>query len=159
MNRRGLFKRLGAAAAAVAVGAAAPKAEAEQRITINTQTYGAWTAVPALTFDDLVADCKARGCNLESMYSVERLRYEIAHWLDGERWVDDTMTTSTRDLEPVAAWLDGLHERIDRIHGEAMTATSASFGLYSSGNVEVRSTVTSLMTALDGMGMVFEDRI
>lgn len=123
MDRRGLFKRLGVAAVAVAVGAsAAPQVEAEQRITINTQTYVAWTAVPALTFDDLVADCKARGCNLERDYDILGLRHRYAHWLDGDRLADDTLTTADTDLEPVAAWLDGLHERIDRIHGEELAA-------------------------------------
>lgn len=128
--RRLMGERIGAGessrrVSAVAVGAsAAPQveAEAEPKLTVNTHTYVAWTAAPELTFDDLVADCKARGCHLESTYSVERLRYEIAHWLDGETWVDDTMTTRTRDLEPVAAWLDGLHERVDRIHSEELGA-------------------------------------
>jgi hypothetical protein len=125
MNRRGLFKRLGVAAAAVAVGASvAPQVEAgaEPKITVNTHSYVAWTAVPALTFDDLVADCKARGCNLERDYDILGLRHRYAHWLDGDRLADDTLTTADTDLEPVAAWLDGLHERIDRIHGEKLAA-------------------------------------
>lgn len=145
MNRRSLFKKLGAAAAAVAVAPAlvteaaedtravvldAEPTEATTRewvfrpetdttIVVNTHSYVAWQVEP-LTFDDLAAGCGANGCHLERTYDIVRLRYEYAHWRDGDLWPDDTMTARGRDIEPVAAWLDGLHEREARRAGEEL---------------------------------------
>ncbi len=129
--------------------------DTDTSIAVNTHTYVAWAEAPPLTFEMLADDCKANGCNVDSQYSVDHLRYEYAHWQDGQERAPDLLTTEDRDLEPVAAWLGGLHTRMDREGGERLASAG---DIAPNSMTSLKGKVQALVQNMENRGFVFEDR-
>jgi len=130
-TRRRLLGRLGLGAAAVAVAGVVEPVKAAQ--TVDTTVRSAYEQgradgynrgreveaarqearakpIDALTIESLQEACAARGCALETHYSVERLMYVAEHLPTASaQWAEGIMLIEKQDTVAVSAWLDRLH--------------------------------------------------